>query len=66
MRNEDIREMEVIMSKDWKNNERLMIKRNRCKHCKTSQSIKKIKNAVSRAVKKLRDAWTQSKKNKNS
>lgn len=54
------------MSKDWKNNERLFARQKSCKHCLTSSGIKKIKDAVSRAANKLRNAWVQSKKNKNS
>lgn len=54
------------MSKDWKNNERLFAKQKSCRHCLTSRGIKKIKEAVSRAVNKVRKAWSQSQKNKNS
>jgi hypothetical protein len=54
------------MSKDWKNNERMFAKQKSCRHCLTSRGIQKIKNAVSRAVNKVRKAWTQSRKNKNS
>ena len=54
------------MSKDWKNNERIMRERKPCRHCLTSQGVKKLKNAVSRAAKKLKDAWIQYRKNKNS
>lgn len=54
------------MSKNWKNDERIFLKRKPCKHCLTSRGIKKLKNAVSRAYNKLRNAWVQSKKNKNS
>lgn len=54
------------MSKDWKKSERQFSKQKSCKHCLTSFGVKKIKDAVSRAANKLREAWTQSKKNKNS
>ena len=32
------------MSKDWKNNERLMMKKKPCKHCLTSRGMKKLKD----------------------
>jgi hypothetical protein len=54
------------MSKDWKNSERIFNERNPCKHCLVSRGVTKIKEAASRAARRMRDAWEQYRKNKNS
>lgn len=57
---------EAIMGKDWKNSERIFSERNPCKHCLVSRSVTKIKEAVSRAARKMRNVWDEYRKNKNS